>query len=64
MKLSDSEIMEDALDVHEETGLTPSQLAEQRAALIKVLESARSYGADSWSTWLISEVDAALEQCK
>lgn len=38
MKLSDSEIMEEALDIHEETGLTPRQLAEQRAELLGALK--------------------------
>lgn len=38
MKLSDSEIMEEALDINEETGLTPRQLAEQRAELLWALQ--------------------------
>lgn len=32
------------------------------ARLRGALESARSYGSDSWATWLISEVDDALSK--
>lgn len=31
------------------------------ARLRGALESARSYGSESWATWLISEVDDALD---
>ena len=36
--------------------------AQEEAARLRVaLEQARSYGSDSWATWLISEVDDALD---
>lgn len=70
MELSDSEIMEDALDVHEATGLTPRQLAEQRVELwgaLKVMTGLCQikYGnidADVWRE--IQKARAILEKCK
>lgn len=71
MKLSDSEIMEDALDVHEETGLTPRQLAEQRTELLGALKDikhsiaqAKVFGND-WRRELVlieGLVDAQLSK--
>ena len=57
-----------ALNLRADTGKTPTQLAadlaaaqEEAARLRVALEQARSYGSDSWATWLISEVDDALD---
>ena len=36
------------------------QLDKERSKYQKALAYARSYGSDSWSEWLISEVDDAL----
>lgn len=64
----DAALLLESLNVHEQTGKTPAELAAsladgqaEIARLRGALESARSYGSESWATWLISEVDDALD---
>lgn len=68
MSAANAALIADAGTVWGATRKAPSQLAADLAAaqqeiarLRAALESARSYGAEAWSTWLISEVDNALD---
>lgn len=64
---ADAHFIADAFNVHDKTGLTPRQLAEQRAGLLEALEAARKYvvvsdhptsGAD------LKKVEAAIARAK
>lgn len=59
---ANARLIAEAGTVHHETGLTPRQLVERVKELERVLQSARDYGSDSWSEWLLSEVDDALSK--
>lgn len=64
---ADAHFIADAYNTHHETGLTPRQLAEQRAGLLEALEAARKYvvvsdhptsGAD------LKKVEAAIAKAR